>query len=185
MCNVTRILRQIENGAHASEDLLPLVYEQLRRLAQRELAREPSGQTIQPTALVHEAYLRLVDQESEPEWNHRGHFFSAAAQAMRRILIENARRKRSLKKGGNHVRVSLDDALNHPARSRYDLIAIDTALSELELRDPPAARLVSLRFFAGLTMVEAANAMDISLRTAQRQWAYAKAWLWDYMQSDR
>lgn len=178
MTKVTRIIRRMEDGEPlASEELLSLVYEQLRRLARRQMQQESPGLTLQPTALVHEAYLRLTDHTADPGWNHRGHFFAAAAKAMRRILIENARRKQSLKGGGKHRRVPLQDEALESGTSRYDLIAIDEAMSKLEQHKPEVAELVSLRFFAGLSMPDAASSLGMSLRTAERHWTYAKAWL--------
>jgi RNA polymerase sigma factor (TIGR02999 family) len=178
MNDVTHMLGQIDTGdARPSEDLLPLVYDQLRGLATRELRREPTGVTLQPTALVHEAFVRLVDQEEKPTWNHRGHFFAAAAQAMRRILVENARRKNTLKRGRDHRRVPIEAAGLGDGARQPDLIALDDALSALDEQKPEIAQLVSLRFFAGLTMQEAAKSMRISVRTAERRWTYAKAWL--------
>jgi RNA polymerase sigma factor (TIGR02999 family) len=178
MHNVTRILQRIENGdAHASAELLPLVYDDLRQLAARELKRDTAGHTLQPTVLVHEVYLRLVDQSHESTWKHRGHFFAAAAQAMRRILVEHARKKRSLKRGGQHQRISLEDAqLEAPAR-HPDLLALDEALDRLSELRPEVAQLVNLRYFAGLTLEQAADAIGISVRTAARNWSYAKVWL--------
>ncbi len=178
MSDVTRILSQIESGEpQAAEQLLPLVYDQLRRLAARELSRESAGHTLQPTALVHEAYVRLVDQNAQLKWNHRGHFYAAAAEAMRRILVESARRKKTLKRGGDRERQQLDaDQIPCPG-DRRDLLAIDEALTQLAIDRPELARLVSLRYFAGLTMEQAANSLQISLRTAERHWTYAKAWL--------
>jgi RNA polymerase sigma factor (TIGR02999 family) len=183
MTDVTQILGQIASGnSEAAENLLPLVYEELRRLAALELSREPSGQTLQPTALVHEAYLRLVGQgDSQPpgnsRWNHRGHFYAAAAEAMRRVLIENARRKHRIKHGGHATRLDLDpNELSAPER-RGDLLALDEALTRLEQVDPRKAELVKLRYFTGLTTPQAAEVLSISLATAEREWAYAKVWL--------
>jgi RNA polymerase sigma factor (TIGR02999 family) len=178
MSDVTRILSQIESGdPKAAEQLLPLVYDQLRRLAARELSREAAGHTLQPTALVHEAYVRLVDQSGAPKWNHRGHFYTAAAEAMRRILVESARRKQTLKRGGDRERLPLDpDQIPTPGK-RPDLLALDAALTQLAIDRPELARLVSLRYFAGLTMEQTAKALQVSLRTAERNWTYAKAWL--------
>ena len=178
MSDVTRILTAIENGdPHASAELLPLVYQELRKLAAAELRREPTGNTLQPTALVHEAYLRLVDQNYEPHWNHRGHFYAAAAESMRRILVESARRKQRLKHGGQSERVALDaDSLAAPQR-HPDLLALDEALERLTAVRPQVARLVSLRYFAGLTMEQSAQALGVPQRTAEREWAYARAWL--------
>jgi RNA polymerase sigma factor (TIGR02999 family) len=178
MSEVTRILSAIQQGdAAATERLLPLVYEELRELAARKLARENPGQTLQATALVHEAYLRLVDVPEAQQWSGRGHFFAAAAEAMRRILVEQARRKRRQKHGGERRRVDLDEALQVTGGPRDDLLALDEALDRLEAADPPAARLVKLRYFAGLTMPEAAAALGVSLRQAERNWTYARTWL--------
>ena len=158
MSDVTQILSAIERGdQQASEQLLPLVYDELRRLASRQLSHEAPGQTLQPTALVHEAYLRLVDQDRQPAWNHRGHFFAAAAEAMRRILVENARRKNRMKRGGNWNRLDFDPAKISAPEGGDDLIALDEALNSLEERDARKAELVKLRHFAGLTMEQAAN----------------------------
>jgi RNA polymerase sigma factor (TIGR02999 family) len=176
MNEVTRILNAIDAGdPRDSERLLPLVYDELRALAAVRLAREAPGQTLQPTALVHEAYLRLVG--GEPGWNSRGHFFAAAAEAMRRILVENARRKQSLKHGGDHVRQELEAESLLAPQPREDLLALDVALNELAARNRQAADLVQLRYFAGLTLPEAADALGISPRTAGRLWAYSRAWL--------
>ena len=177
MSDVTQILSAIEQGdPKAAEQLLPLVYNELRNLAIQKLGRVPPGQTLQPTALVHEAYLRLVGG-GEQRWDSRGHFFAAAAEAMRRILVENARKKGSRKRGGDRARADLDvDQLAVP-ELREDLLALDEALDRLAAADPEAARLVQLRYFAGLTLAEAAKVMDVSPRTADRLWAYARAWL--------
>jgi RNA polymerase sigma factor (TIGR02999 family) len=174
---VTRILSAIEQGdAHAAAELLPLVYDELRRLAAAKLAQEKPGQTLQTTALVHEAYLRLVDVAKEPHWNSRGHFFAAAAEAMRRILVDNARRKRRAKHGGDRRRVDLDEALSL-AEPREDLLALDEALAKLAAEQPAKAELVKLRYFAGLSLEEAAACLGISPATAKRRWAVARAWL--------
>ena len=185
MSDVTRILLAIDQGdAAASAKLLPLVYDELRRLAARELRGEPSGNSIQPTALVHEAYIRLVDQAVEPQWNHRGHFYAAAAESMRRILVEQARRKQTPKRGGDRARAPLDaDQVAEPQR-QANLLALDEALSQLAVDHPKLARLVSLRYFAGLTMEQSANALGVSLRTAERNWTYAKAWLLEALAED-
>jgi RNA polymerase sigma factor (TIGR02999 family) len=178
MNEVTRILSAIEHGdPQAADQLLPLVYGELRKLAAERMAREKSGQTLQATALVHEAYLRVVGGNEAQHWNSRGHFFAAAAEAMRRILVENARRKRRVKHGGQFRRVDLDAARPVSPDPEDDLEALDEALRRLETTDPPAARLVKLRFFAGLTMPEAARALGVPLRTAERNWTYARAWL--------
>ena len=178
MSDVTAILSQIEQGdPHAAEALLPLVYEELRKLAARKMAQEQPGQTLQATALVHEAYLRLVDGAPEQHWNSRGHFFAAAAVAMRRILVEQARRKSTQKHGGAWQRQeSLLEEIIEPTAPQ-ELLAIDEALEKLGQENPPIARLVELRYFAGLSLAEAASALDISVRTAERHWIYAKAWL--------
>jgi RNA polymerase sigma factor (TIGR02999 family) len=178
MNDVTRILSAIEHGdPQSSEELLPLVYRELRRLAKQRLARESPGQTLQATALVHEAYLRLVDGEATHGWNSRGHFFAAAAEAMRRILVENARRKRAEKNGGQFERRDLDEVeIAAPALSE-DVFAIDEALAKLEAEDPVKAQLVKLRYFAGLTEEDAASLLGISSTSAQRYWRYAKVWL--------
>jgi RNA polymerase sigma factor (TIGR02999 family) len=178
MNEVTRILSALDKGdPHAASQLLPLVYEELRKLATHRLASERPGQTLQATALVHEAYLRLVDREEPQPWSGRGHFFAAAAEAMRRILIEAARRKRRLKAGGSRRRVDLDGL--EPARDPrgLDLLALDEALQRLEREEPRKAALVKLRFFAGLTNEEAAESLRVSPATAENDWAYARAWL--------
>jgi RNA polymerase sigma factor (TIGR02999 family) len=178
MNDVTRILSAIEHGdPHAAEQLLPLVYGELRKLAARRLAHEKPGQTLQATDLVHEAYLRLVGPDAARAWDSRGHFFAAAAQAMRRILVENARRKQTRKHGGDRRRADLDlDALVASER-KMDLLALDAALDRLAQRDPQKARLVELRYFAGLTGNQAAAVLGISPSSADRQWTYTRAWL--------
>jgi RNA polymerase sigma factor (TIGR02999 family) len=178
MHEVTRVLSAIEGGDdHAAEQLLPLVYQELRQLAAQKLAQEKPGQTLEATALVHEAYVRLVDVEKAQRWNSRGHFFAAAAEAMRRILVEQARRKRRSKHGGGHQRVDLDEALHVAPAPPDSLLDLDKALSRLEATDPRAASLVKLRYFSGLTMPQAAEALGISLRNAERNWTYARTWL--------
>lgn len=181
MTDVTQILSQIEQGDKlASERLLPLLYDALRRLAAAKLANEKPGQTIQATALVHDAYVRLVGGDQPAEWNSRGHFYAAAAEAMRRILIENARRKASMKRGGEFDRITLDAADEEHAdvnRRNEKLLALDEALAAFEAKDPQKAELVKLRFFAGLTNRDAAASLDISTNTADRYWSYARAWL--------
>ncbi|MFO0902234.1 MAG: ECF-type sigma factor [Pirellulales bacterium] len=178
MSDVTRILSRIEGGdPAAAEQLLPLVYAELRRLAVHWLERERSGQTLQATALVHEAYLRLVDASHERHWNSRGHFFGAAARAMRRILIDNARRKQRLRHGGGRGRVELRDDDVADAGVDDDLLALDEALNQLTRDDPQAAEIVHLHFFAGLSMEQAAEMLGISRATAYRHWTFARAWL--------
>jgi RNA polymerase sigma factor (TIGR02999 family) len=177
MNDVTRILSAIEQGdAHATEELLPLIYEELRLLAARKLSYEPPGNTLQATALVHEAYIRLVEAECQ-NWNSRNHFFMSAAEAMRRILIENARRKKSLKYGGEHRRVGLDNADVPVEESPEELDALDKALVELAAEDDTKADLVKLRYFAGLNIDQAAEILGISRATAIRHWSFARAWL--------
>jgi RNA polymerase sigma factor (TIGR02999 family) len=184
--DVTHILSAIEQGdPTAAEQLLPLVYEELRKLAAQKLAQEKPGQTLQATALVHEAYLRLVDVEQARRWNSRGHFFAAAAEAMRRILVENARRKRGLKHGAGCVRVNLDEAIACTAEPADDLLALNDALEQLAQEDPRKARLVELRYFAGLSVQEAADVLGISRATADRYWAYARVWLYSAIAADR
>ena len=178
MSDVTEILSQIESGdPSAAEQLLPLVYEELRKLAAAKLVQEKSGQTLQATALVHEAWLRLVGSSVEIHWNGRGHFFAAAARAMQRILVENARRKKSLKAGGEFSRVELSRVAAETRSRPVDVLALDEALQQLESEDPRKAELVRMRFFAGLTLAEAARALGTSVSTADNDWAYAKTWL--------
>jgi RNA polymerase sigma factor (TIGR02999 family) len=178
MNDVTRILSAIEQGdPHAAADLLPLVYDELRKLATQKLAREPTGQTLQATALVHEAYLRLVGTGAASGWSGRGHFFAAAATAMRRILIERARQKGRRIHGGGRQRRELHPDIAAAPEPDADLLALDAALAKLAERDPVKARLVELRYFAGLTGEEAAEILGISARTADRYWVYARAWL--------
>jgi RNA polymerase sigma factor (TIGR02999 family) len=190
MPEVTHILTAIEQGdPHAAERLLPLVYDELRKLAAAKLSQEKPGQTLEATALVHEAYLRLVaggDATAlrEQHWNSRGHFFAAAAEAMRRILVESARRKSRLKHGREHRRVDLDSGCLVSAAPSLDLLALDEAISRLAETEPAKAELVKLRFFAGLTMPEAAAALDISLATAERYWTFAKSWLYAELADD-
>ena len=178
MSEVTRILSAIEQGdLHAAEQLLPLVYKELRQLAARRLAQEKPGQTLQATALVHEAYLRLVGDTGGQKWDNRGHFFAAAAEAMRRILIDRAREKRSEKRGGTRKRLDID-AVDVAIQATPDqLLAIDDALAKLTRADPAAARLVELRYFGGLTVEESGKALGISTATAYRHWKYARVWL--------
>src|SRR5262245_53810485 len=180
MSEVTRILSAIEQGdPSAAEQLLPLVYEELRKLAAQRLAQEKPGQTLQPTALVHEAYLRLVATDKAPNWDGRGHFFAAAAEAMRRILIDRARDRRRLKRGGGRVRQALDlETILHDEAPADDLMDLDAALARLAGIDAQAAALVKLRLFAGLTVAEAAAALGVSRRTAERDWTFARTWLY-------
>jgi RNA polymerase sigma factor (TIGR02999 family) len=176
MSDVTRILSEIDSGnASAAEDLLPLVYDELRKLAAARLAHEPEGQTLQPTALVHEAWLKLAG--SEQAWSGRGHFFSAAAEAMRRILIDRARQRKRERHGGGRTRVKLDAVDMAVATDGDTLLEVNEALERLSQESPQKAQLVKLRYFGGLTLSEAAQALGISLATAKRHWAYARAWL--------
>jgi RNA polymerase sigma factor (TIGR02999 family) len=178
MNEVTHILRAIEQGdPQAAGQLLPLVYDELRRLAAQKLAQEAPGQTLEATALVHEAYLRLVDVAKAQNWHSRGHFYAAAAEAMRRILVENARRKKSLRRGGGRQRLDLDRAEPAAPRLSDDVLALDEALEKLAAKDRGKAEVVKLRYFAGLTMEQTAEALGISLATANRWWNYARAWL--------
>jgi RNA polymerase sigma factor (TIGR02999 family) len=182
MTEVTRILSAVEHGdPHAAGQLLPLVYEELRKLAAQRLAREAPGQTLQPTALVHEAYLRLVNVEQAQHWNSRGHFFAAAAEAMRRILVENARHKKRVKHGGGRERVEIELASLPTRMSSDELLALDDALEQLQRHDPVKARLVTLRYFGGLTIEQASEVLNISRVTAHRYWTYARAWLHQQM----
>jgi RNA polymerase sigma factor (TIGR02999 family) len=185
MSEVTRILSAIEQGdPHAAEQLLPLVYDELRRLAADKLVHEKPGQTLQATALVHEAYLRLVGTDTAPRWDSRGHFFAAAAEAMRRILINRARDKGRQKRGGGWQRLELDRLAVADWASEEETLAVDEALQRLEQHNKPCADLVKLRFFAGLTMDNAAAALGIAPRTAHRYWAFARAWLYDALRQD-
>ncbi len=178
MSDVTQILSRIEQGDHAaSEQLLPLVYGELRKLAGQRIGQENPGQTLQATALVHEAYLRLVDLDRVQHWESRGHFFAAAAEAMRRILVENARRKKRLKRGGDLQQVELADVSVVVPKIHEDLIALDDALERLQTIDAEAVQLVHLRYFVGLSIPDAAKLMGIAPRTADRIWAFARAWL--------
>jgi RNA polymerase sigma factor (TIGR02999 family) len=183
MNEVTRILSALDKGdPHAASQLLPLVYDELRKLATQKLAHEVPGQTLQPTALVHEAYLRLVaDEEPEHHWENRGHFFAAAAEAMRRILVENARRKQGIKHGGEYRRVPLAE-FHRVTESPQDLLDLDEALTRFAAEEPSKAQLVQLRFFAGLSTPEAAAALGISVATAERWWVYARTWLFSELQ---
>ena len=183
MTEFTRILSAIEQGdPHAPRQLLPLVYDELRRLAAQKLAREQPGQSLEATALVHEAYLRLVSNQTDApaakDWNSRGHFFAAAAEAMRRILVENARHKRSVKHGGAWRRVNLDEAAVYVQEPADEVLALNEALDQLAQEDPRKAELVKLRYFTGLSVQEAAEVLGISRATADRYWAYAKVWLY-------
>ena len=179
MSDVTQILSAIEGGdLQAADKLLPLVYKELRWLAAQRLAREDPGHSLQSSDLVHAAYLRLVGEGAQPRWDGRAHFFAAAAEAMRRILVERARRKKRVKHGGGQVRVELDNAGFLAKETSEDLEAIDEALSKLAKEDPAKAEVVKLRFFTGLTMPEIAQVLDISLATAERHWTYARAWLY-------
>jgi RNA polymerase sigma factor (TIGR02999 family) len=178
MSDVTRVLSAIEEGdPHAAEQLLPLVYDELRRLAAQKLAQEKPGQTLEATALVHEAYLRLVNVTKAQHWNSRGHFFAAAAEAIRRILVENARRKSRRKRGGDWRRQEVDFIEPAVEAPDPDILEVDEALSQLACEHPEKAELVKLRYFAGLTLAEAASALGISTATADRHWRYARAWL--------
>lgn len=182
MSDVTQILGQIEDGdGHAAEKLLPLVYDELRKLAAARMAKEEPGQTLQATALVHEAYIRLVDGEKARHWDSRGHFFSAAAEAMRRILVEKARRKRRIGHGGGEGQIELSEDLLATDASHDELLMIDEALQKLEEQDEQAARLLKLRYFAGLSTEQAAEMLGIPVRSAYRNWAYARAWIFRYV----
>jgi RNA polymerase sigma factor (TIGR02999 family) len=177
MTDVTRILNAIEGGnAKAANELIPLVYEELRILASQKLSQEKPGQTLQATSLVHEAYLRLVSSEGQ-NWDNRGHFFKAAAESMRRILVENARRKNRLKRGGDRERAAFQDATIAVETPSVDLVALDEALAKLEAEDPIRANVVKLRYFAGLTIQQTAKLLNISTATADRHWACARSWL--------
>ena len=183
--DVTRILNSIENGdASCSDELIPHVYQELRKLAASRMAQERAGQTLQATALVHEAYLRLTGGDEEKRWNSRGHFFSAAAEAMRRILIDRARQKKAVKHGGDLVRVDLEDIDKAVNADDDRLLQIDEAIARLAEKDKQAADLIKLRFFAGMTNVEAAKSLGLTERTANRIWAYSRAWLLSEMGSD-
>lgn len=180
MSDVTQILIRMEKGdPSGANELLPLVYDQLRTLARHKLAHELPGQTLQPTALVHEAYMRLIGGENLTSWENRAHFFAAAAEAMRRILVDQARRKASKKHGGGAKRVELDSdlAIAGPTKSLEELIVLDEALREFESLDPVRARVVKLHYFAGFTLAETADALGISLATVKRHWTFARAWL--------
>lgn len=186
MSDVTQMLAAIAHGDRlAAEELLPIVYDELRQLAAQRLANEKQGLTLQPTALVHEAYLRLTGSEVEQQWDGRGHFFAAAAEAMRRILIDNARHRRRLKRGGERQRVELDDVATIAEAPADDLLDLDEALSAFAAEDPTKAELVKLRFYAGLSVEQAADCLGISRATADRYWAYARAWLYERLHGDR
>lgn len=185
MADVTQILSQIQHGdLSASEELLPLVYDELRKLAAAKMASEKPGQTLQATALVHEAYLRLVNVEKAQHWDSRGHFFSAAAEAMRRILLNRARDKKRLKRGGGLQKVDFDNIQVAMDTPDDELVALDEAIQHLASEDQQCAELVKLRFFGGMTMEQTAEALGMALRTAHRKWAYARAWLYAQMSSD-
>jgi len=178
MGDVTRILADIERGdPRAAEQLLPLVYDELRKLAAQKMAQENPGLTLEATALVHEAYLRLVDRDEAQSWDSRGHFFAAAAEAMRRILVDSARRRSAQKRGGNHERIHLAEIHQQSPEEQVDLLALDDALKKLEALHPDKAQVIKLRFFAGCTLEETAEILGISRATAERTWAYARAWL--------
>jgi RNA polymerase sigma factor (TIGR02999 family) len=179
MCDVTRILSSIQQGdTKAAEDLLPLVYDELRRLAAQRLVQEKPGQTLQATALVNEAYVRLVGDQVGRGWDNRGHFFAAAAEAMRRILVDQARKKARLKRGGDRQRLDLDELQLSVPEVGEELLALDEALTEFTHKHPDKAELVKLRYFAGLTVDEAAHSLGISSSTADRHWTFARAWLY-------
>ncbi len=185
MSDVTQILSAIEGGdSQASARLLPLLYDELRRLAVQKLANERPGQTLQATALVHEAYLRLVDVEKAQHWKSRGHFFGAAAEAMRRILVDNARRKHSAKHGGDWARIEVQDVDLITGPKTDSLLALDEALTKLSEEEPAKAELVKLRYFAGLTLEEAADVLGISRTTASRYWTYARVWLFSELSDE-
>jgi RNA polymerase sigma factor (TIGR02999 family) len=178
MGDVTRILADIERGdPRAADQLLPLVYDELRKLAAQKMAQENPGLTLEATALVHEAYLRLVDREKAQDWDNRAHFFAAAAEAMRRILVDSARRRGAQKRGGDHERIHLAEIHEQSGEDQVDLLALDDALKKLEALHPDKAQVIKLRFFAGCTLEETAEILGISRATAQRTWAYARAWL--------
>lgn len=178
MADATQILSQIEQGdPSTAADLLPLVYDELRKLAARKMAQEKPGQTLQATALVHDVYLRLVDVEKAQSWDSRGHFFAAAAEAMRRILVESARRKNRVKHGGKFQRVTLEGVATLGNEPDSELLAVDDALGKFAQEEPKKAELVKLRYFAGFTIDEAADMLSISRTTAKRHWKYARAWL--------
>jgi RNA polymerase sigma factor (TIGR02999 family) len=182
MSNVTQLINAIDQGdQQATAQLLPIIYEEQRKLAAQKLAQEKPGQTLQATALVHEAYVRLVDTEQNQPWNSRGHFFAVTAEAMRRILVENARHKQRVRHGGEFQRVDLDSQLQICNQSEVDLLVLDEAIERLSAEQPEAAEVVKLRYFAGLTIEETALALNISVRTVNRHWAYARAWLYQQL----
>jgi RNA polymerase sigma factor (TIGR02999 family) len=184
MNDATRLLNASAQGdPQAADELLPLVYDELRRLAAQKLAQEATGQTLEATALVHEAYLRLLG-DSRDAWDNRGHFFAAAAEAMRRILVEQARRKRRVRHGGGRTRIDFDEACTFAHPPSQDLLALDEALTRLAVLNPVRAEVVKLRFFAGLTMPEIARTLSISLPTAERYWAFARTWLYAELTED-
>jgi RNA polymerase sigma factor (TIGR02999 family) len=186
MTDVTQILNAIEQGdPHAAGGLLPLVYDELRRLAERQMAQEKPGQTLQATALVHEAYVRLVNEDQAQHWNSRGHFFAAAAEAMRRILVERARSKRRIKRGGGARRLELDEHLVAADDRVDEILSVHEALDELERHDAVAAELVKLRFFAGLEHQQAADVLGLSRRAADRLWLLARTWLFRALAEDK
>jgi RNA polymerase sigma factor (TIGR02999 family) len=185
MNEVTRILSAAEQGdPHAAEQLLPLVYDELRKLAAQKLVQEKPGQTLQATALVHEAYLRLVDKATGQHWDSRGHFFAAAAEAMRRILVENARRHQTRKHGGERERIDLPDLAEPDKNDQVDFVALDEALKRLEVLHPHKAQVVKLRFFTGCSLEDTAQMLGIARATAQRHWAFARAWLFGQLRPD-
>jgi RNA polymerase sigma factor (TIGR02999 family) len=185
MTDITCILSAIEQGdQHAAEQLLPLIYDELRKLATERMAQEKPGQTLQATALVHEAYVRLIGPNQEKSWDNRGHFFAAAAEAMRRILLNRARDKGRQKRGGDRQRLDLDHVAVADKATDDEIIAVDEALQGLALQNPPCAELVKLRFFTGLTMEQAAAVLGIAPRTAHRYWVFARAWLYDALRQD-
>ena len=185
MSDITRILKSIEDGEpKAAEELLPLVYDELRKLAAAKMAYEKPGQTLQATALVHDAYIRLVNVEKAQHWKGRGHFFGAAAEAMRRILVENARRKQRIKHGGGKGRVDMEVAEIATTIPDEELLALDDALSQLQREEPDKAALIELRFFVGLSNEQAAEVLGISAATAKRRWRYARAWLHGVIQPE-
>jgi RNA polymerase sigma factor (TIGR02999 family) len=183
MADVTQMLQRIELGELSSADLMPVVYEELRRLAKQKLTHEKETPSIQPTLLVHDAYLRLVHQKQQQKWKSRGHFFGAAAEAMRRILIENARLRKTQKRGGDLRKVPLEIVEPAIYQDKVDLLALDEALQQFETDWPEKAQLVKLRYFAGLTIAEAAKSMEISESTAERHWRFARAWLFSRLDS--